>query len=586
MKRTMIIFFILFFIVAKSDLEKKIYTEEISLRGITLSDALSILSKDTGITIVSEAKFKDILLDLDITEGKNLKEVLKIISITNKLRLVEISQDIYMFQGKEEIGKENNLLGTVTIENTKLKLEGVKITLLDSETEPVMSDANGRFIIKNVIPGTYIMKYEKKGFEIKGEFITVGEKNSKTNIALSKKYDKIIKTEDVKTKRIISNESIYQKEKERIVEKIILINMKADDVKEMVTSLMIDFYKDKNNKKKFKKKNTKNKEVTESEDDFLEDEKLEDEKLEFKVVSFPKLNTLIISGEESQVEIARNLILDMDKSLKQVRVSSQVLEVTDSIFEDLGFSWAYTKGGLQSLAKNNLSPLTPKTNVGILTESLPGGLGSTITLVKTFNNKNDFFNFSINLLEGTSDARISAIPSILVANGEEGKFHMTEETLTSYKTVSTSGEKEREINTEAVTGIAGIILEVTPIIKEDESILLIINVEVSNFTGDTSSITSKGGYNPKISRKLSTTITINNGDTIFIGGMKTTDILESINKVPVLGSIPFFGNLFKTKVFNSRVRDLYIKLKVDIVDSKTREEKFSLEGFELLEVKK
>ncbi|MGL4688431.1 MAG: hypothetical protein ACRCVS_07055 [Fusobacteriaceae bacterium] len=583
MKIITTVLFIIFFVMAKGNLEKTIYIEEMSLRGITLSDALSIISKDTGVTIVSEAKFKDIVLDLEITKGKNLKEVLKIIGITNKLRLVEISKDVYMFQGKEEIEKENNLLGTITIENTRVQLEGVKITLLDSDIDPVMSDSNGRFIIKNIIPGTYIMRYEKKGFEIKGEFITVGEKNSKTNIEMSKKYDKILKTEEVKNKRIVSNGTIYGKEKERIVEKIILINMKANDVKDMITLLMFDSSKNENNEKRVETGKSKNEEMKEED---ASNENIQNKNLEFKVVSFPKLNTLVISGGESQVEIARNLILDMDKSLKQVRVSSQVLEVTDSIFEDLGFSWAYTKGGLQSLSKNNLDSTTPKTNVGILTESLPGGLGSVINFVKYFNDKNDFFNFSINLLEGTSDARISAIPSILVANGEEGKFHMTEETLISYKTVSTAGDKDREVSTEAVTGIAGIILEVTPIIKEDESISLIINVEVSNFTGDPSSITAKGGYNPKVSRKLSTTITINNGDTIFIGGMKTTDMLESISKVPILGDIPLLGNLFKTKVVNNRVRDLYIKLKVDIVDSKTKEDKFSLKGFEVLERKK
>lgn len=573
--------FIIFFLVARGELEKIIYVEEISFRGISLSDALSIISKDTGVTIVSDVRFKDVILDLEISKGKNLKEILKIIGITNKLRLVEISKDIYMFQGKEEKVEENNLLGTIKIENTNLKLEGVKITLLDSDQEPVMSDYNGRFIMKNIIPGTYIVKYEKKGFEIKGEFITIGEKNSKTNIEMSKKYDKILKLEELKSKRIIYADMVHGRKNERIVEKIILINMKAEDVKDMITSLMIDFSKDKNNEKSKKIEKIKNEEIKE-----IESVLVEDKILEFKVVSFPKLNTLIISGDESQVGIAKNLILDMDKSLKQVRVSSQVLEVTDSIFEDLGFSWAYTKGGLQSLTKDKSENIIPKTNIGILTESLPGGLGSVINLVKSFNNKNDFFNFSINLLEGTSDARISAIPSILVANGEEGKFHMTEETLVSYKTVSTSVDKEREINTEAITGNAGIILEVTPIIKEDESILLIINVEVSNFTGDSSSITAKGGYNPKVSRKLSTTITIKNGDTIFIGGMKTTDMLENISKVPILGDIPLLGNIFKTKVINSRVRDLYIKLKVDIVESKTKEDKFSLEGFEILKIKK
>ncbi len=224
------------------------------------------------------------------------------------------------------------------------------------------------------------------------------------------------------------------------------------------------------------------------------------------------------------------------------------------------------------------------TNTGILNVKGGDGLGTNINFVKFFNDKNDFLNFSINLLQGTTDATVSAIPSIIVLNGEIGKFDITEETLVSYKTTNVYVGDENQINTEPITGNAGIILEVTPIIKTDNSILLKIDVEVSNFTGNSSTITAQGGYNPKVTRKLSTTVTIKDKDTIFIGGMKSASSSSYNSQVPFFADLPLVGPLFKSKGVTNNIKDLYIKLKVDIVDSEEAKEEIDYSQFKMMEI--
>lgn len=550
------IYIIFNFQIIGSSIEKIKFQESLNFKGVELSEVVAILSEETGVTILSEEKIKGRTIDLYFLKGENLGRVLNLISSTNSLKLNKINENTYIFQEGNLIS--NSLSGVIKISGYNTGIDGVKISVLNSGVIETFSSYGGKYIVNNLLPGSYIVKFEKEGFYTEGEFINIDDKEKikRLDLNLIKNGDRIESFSEKIQSNSQSVSRTHIESDEKITEKITLIHINSDEVKKILDS-------------------TLNSEVT--------------------VSSFTKLNILLIKGEPNIVRVAREIVRDMDIQMKQVRIAAQTLEITDNLFENLGFSWAYQNGSLKDTPKATQLPGQARDSnsnaidsngksIGILNEKVGDGLGSTVKFIKFFNNKNEFLNFSINLLQGTTDALVSAIPSIIVLNGETGRFDITEETLVSYKTTSVNTGKESQVNTEPITGNAGIILEVTPIIKIDNSILLKIDVEVSNFIGNSSTITSKGGYNPKVTRKLSTTVKIKDKDTIFIGGMKSASSSAYKSQVPFFADLPIIGTLFKSKGITNNIKDLYIKLKVDIVDSEEAKEEINYSQFKMMEI--
>ncbi|MGL5057674.1 MAG: hypothetical protein ACRC6A_09955, partial [Fusobacteriaceae bacterium] len=154
--------------------------------------------------------------------------------------------------------------------------------------------------------------------------------------------------------------------------------------------------------------------------------------------------------------------------------------------------------------------------------------------------------------------------SIVVIDGEVGQFKVTESLKIGNRQVITDGAVGNEgvIDLEPIFNEAGIFLEVTPYIKEDKSILLRIMVEDSNF----SFIRKEGETPPKEIRSIKTAVLLKDGDTVVIGGLKKVQNLNYNSQIPILGDIPALGKVFQSKDVSQRVSDLYIKLKVDVLE--------------------
>lgn len=517
-----------------------IFVDPLNLKGVTLADATAIISDDAKITLTSDEGSKDKVLDLYFPAGITLKTVLDAIATTNNLKLSVIGSENYMFTSKST-SLPTSLSGTVSLEKYGTGINGVKIVILDSGIPPVYSTVNGKYIIKNIVPGTYIVRYEKDGYRTEGDFVTIPDKRQAIlDMTLTRNGDPLKDERNIISSTNKSIGMLQQDAGNLLTEKISVTNVSPDEVKIALEKIYGD---------------------------------------EIIVSSFPKLNMLVMKANPNVVKLARSIAKEMDKELKQVRVVAQAIEINDNLFEDIGFKWAFAKGSLKN------PPVVPDTsadgsttkktvdssgdNIGGLNKYIPNvGYSSSINVIRFFNNKDSFLSFSLNALQATNDAVISAIPSILIINGEKGRFDTTEEQLVSYNSVvnPTGGTTGNITTTQAVTGTAGMILEVTPIIKDNNTILLYIDMNGSTFEGDPSTITSSGGYNPKVTRRITSTVLINDGDTIFIGGMKMSKTTKGVSKVPYLSDIPYLGKLFTSKSNNESVRDIYMKLKVDIVN--------------------
>ncbi|MGL6100534.1 MAG: secretin N-terminal domain-containing protein [Fusobacteriaceae bacterium] len=538
------------------------FDQPTNFRGMTVSDALSLLTQDTGVNLVVEDEFKDKVIDNSFVGGETLEEIINIIATTNGMKVRAIGSNTYALKAKDQAGNNsaNSIVGTVRTNKFGIGIDGAKVTLLNSGIQPVITSLGGKFIINNILPGTYIMKVEKVGYEVEGDFVAVGKEEKNINIDLYRSGEKI----EIKKSTAGRSKVLGSTGENSITEQINLLNIGAEEARTILLELMQN-----------QLKTTKNSESTEtisSNDDVISLDR-------FKAIPVTKQNILILSGTQEQVKLAKNLISILDKDSKQVRISAQIIEITDNLFENLGFSWAYSSGSLKPEGP------TSNGNQGGFGENVTSGFSQFgIDFLRFFNGKNDVLNFSIDMLQGTNDAVISAVPSILVVNGETGNFKMTDESVTSYETdVAENGAKTITAN----LGEAGTILNVTPVIRDDNSIQLKIKVEKSKFLNDEKTIlpdSEESFFNPKSQRVIETIVNVNNGDTIFIGGMKTADIKNDESKVPFLGDVPIVGEFFKSTRVSSKVNDLYVKLKIDIVNGEMAKEQPDLRGFMMQEI--
>lgn len=490
---------------------------------ITVGEFFQIVSRETGVDFFPDVEVKDELIDINFSQEQDTEELIEKVSEIYHLKISPV-KDVYVVSKKNNTGDKYAIYGTVRPQGYAGTIDGVKITITDNHTTSYRTDFGGKYIIPNIEPGVYIIRFEKEGYIPRHEFINVKEKIMTLNISL--KRDNSLKGEN--KKREVIEPSILKLNNGFIVKKIKLNNLDPDEIKKV----LIENYEDK-----------------------------------IKVSILKKQDTVIISGEYEDVESANSLIKDLDGNLKQVRISAQILDVTNNLFESLGFNWLYTH-------QPQGSKIDTGVNFGVLNSKGVAGIGeiysSTIGVVRQFNSGHDILNLGVNMLETNQDLVVSARPSILVVDGEKGSFRVVEEVIVGNK--KHENNKNDKVDYTPIFKEAGMILEVRPKIKSKEEILLDTKIELSNFklkkqkdnSLDSGTFNSEGGS--KVGRSIETKIKVKDGQTVFIGGLKKATIHNSDSKIPFLGTIPMMKVFFSNDQIGHETSDVYIKLKIDIVE--------------------
>jgi type IV pilus assembly protein PilQ len=200
-----------------------------------------------------------------------------------------------------------------------------------------------------------------------------------------------------------------------------------------------------------------------------------------------------------------------------------------------------------------------------------GSTGRTASAVFSASN----FNLVLSALKTLNNTKIVSNPTVVTLNNTEAFLNIGQEfPIPNYTYNSERGTFE-------VAGFTykpiGIIMKVTPQVNAQGVIKMTLEPEVSQRQGDTS-FGGAGGANIPIiaTRKVKTTISLQNGHTMGIGGLLTSNRTSGGNKVPVLGEIPGLGRLFSNKTVNDEVTNLLIFITARTVsaDGATTEEVF------------
>ncbi|MCO7225204.1 type II secretion system secretin GspD [Pleionea sp. CnH1-48] len=316
---------------------------------------------------------------------------------------------------------------------------------------------------------------------------------------------------------------------------------------------------------------------------------------EYSIKAHEDTNSLVITAQPDLLRSFEAVIRQLDIRRAQVHVEALIVEISDNRAKELGVQWLF--GGSGSGAPVGLTQFgntgVPITNVGAGVAALQGqetggetvvdGNGNATVNPVRRNGDNGAalaqvlgavqgmaFGFGqsdsngdlqwaalIRALGSDTESNVLSTPSITTLDNEEATISVGQEI--PIVTGSALGNNNSNPFTTTDRKDVGVKLKITPLINEGSSVRLKIEQEVSSIAGATGQdiITNK--------REINTTVQVDDGGLVVLGGLIDEDIQESSQKVPLLGDIPFLGQLFRSERTTKTKRNLMVFIRPKIL---------------------
>ncbi len=302
------------------------------------------------------------------------------------------------------------------------------------------------------------------------------------------------------------------------------------------------------------------------------------------IVAEPRTNQLFVSDIPSKLEEIQALITKIDIPVRQVLIEARIVEANDKFGRSLGIKLGvadarglnggvpgYSVGGgnyvtvggnyngvgyqTRQVADNNFNN-TQFVNLpaNVSSDSFAGALAQTVALSLFSATANRFLNLELSALEADGKGKVVSSPRVITADQVKALIEQGEEL--PYQVATASGATSIQFRK------ANLKLEVTPQITPEGNVIL--NVDINK---DSRGTLTPQGYSIN-TKHVQTQVLVENGGTVVIGGIYTQDEGETVNKVPVLGDVPFLGNLFKNKTRTTSKTELLIFLTPKVVSER------------------
>jgi len=295
-------------------------------------------------------------------------------------------------------------------------------------------------------------------------------------------------------------------------------------------------------------------------------------------------NSLIITASEPVYRNLRSVIDQLDRRRAQVYIEALIVELNSTTAGQLGIQWQVASGAL--LAGTNLAATAGTVAGNSIINLTTGTSGSTVVgLPGNLSNLNQGLNIGwlhnmfgvqglgalLQYFAGVSDANVLSTPNLITLDNEEAKIVVGENVpipTGSYSNL-TSGTTSNAFNTYDRRDV-GLTLHVKPQITDGGILKLQLYTEDSAVDTATSNAQTGPSFTK---RSIQSTILADNGEVIVLGGLMQDAYNVSNSKVPLLGDIPWIGQLFRSESKQRKKTNLMVFLRpVIIADRGTAQE--------------
>jgi type IV pilus assembly protein PilQ len=284
------------------------------------------------------------------------------------------------------------------------------------------------------------------------------------------------------------------------------------------------------------------------------------------IIADDRSNTLIIRDIPSTMPVMDNLIRQLDRRSQQVEIEARVVAANRSFSREIGtrfgLATAFATGGGRSTIGGDTTTGTAPTTLTPAPPLIVGTGGSTATSGQIplntnlgtasptsafqyiFQSKNFALDFIIDAAEDRGVGKLLSKPKVITQNNE--KAIVKQGTKVPVSTIVN--------NTVSVQFVDAVLeLDVTPQITADGTVYMDVTVENDQIDA---SIPRVQGIPAIDTQSAETKVTVNDGATVVIGGIIVNQQRTDIQQVPVVGSIPLLGNLFKHTTVSSTSQEL------------------------------
>ena len=305
----------------------------------------------------------------------------------------------------------------------------------------------------------------------------------------------------------------------------------------------------------------------------------------------PATNSLIITAPEPQYRQLRAVIDKLDERRAQVYVESLIAEVNADKAAEFGIQW---QGPIGNFGQSVVGLLGTNFGAGgnnILTNLLPIAEGDTASVTAPgtgFNlglaqQRNGVYILGMlaRFLQTSGEGNVLSTPNLLTLDNQEAKIVVGQNVpfVTGQYTNNNSNEGSVNPFQTIERKDVGITLRVKPQISENGTIKMTLYQEVSAVQA--SSLNSTTGLITS-TRTIESTVLVQDGGVVVLGGLLQDEFSGNQEKVPGLGDIPLFGNLFKSESRNRKKTNLMIFLRPVIMRDANATDALSLDRYDLM----
>jgi len=328
-----------------------------------------------------------------------------------------------------------------------------------------------------------------------------------------------------------------------------------------------------------------------------------------------------VTAIPSRIEEIDEIIKSWDVKGRQVQIEAYLVSASTTVMRDLSINWAYfdeiggvpfaiqsgnvqpdytggPEGGQRATAGRRpyraylRDPITGS-RVEELSNTDGGEAGSaTGDFILDPEFKGNRVAVVLDYLDSTGELSILSRPRVTVQDGQEAIFENTTDRpfqsigYSNFGGVIDASSPQQSISSRVIPGsvqfvTVGTILRVLPRISAEDNILMDIEAEDSTAEDKTIISADLASTIPqKTQNKAETQILVNDGQTIVIGGLRSMSLQDDLEKVPLLGDLPFIGRFFRTTSKEHTDRELAVFITPTIVDEDTQPEAKRLAKFE------
>ncbi|ROR50615.1 type II secretion system secretin GspD [Diaphorobacter sp. C33] len=306
----------------------------------------------------------------------------------------------------------------------------------------------------------------------------------------------------------------------------------------------------------------------------------------------PTTNSLIISAPEPLYRQIRAVIDKLDGRRAQVLIESLIVEVSANKVAEFGIQWQGVLGNYgstlgvlgnnSSVAGRNILDLALAAATGNVTSiaNAKPAAGMNLAVAPRINGKY-YLGALANFLENTGDANVLSTPNLLTLDNEEAQIIIGNNVpfvTGSYANTGGSGGAVNPFTTVERKDV-GLMLRVRPQINENGTVKLTMYQEVSKVAESTLS-NANGPSTSK--RSIESTVLVDDGSVIVIGGLLEDSYALGQDKVPVMGDLPVVGGLFRNEKRTRQKTNLMVFLRPMVIRDSATSDALMVDRYEAI----